>query len=307
MQLNEVRAALKRHIDGGVTQSSVARALGMSAATVSQFLKGSYRGDNEKMGEQVTRYLDLEAMRTAQARKKAFVPTAAANTVLTCAEFAHVNRDIALVYGEPGTGKTAALKHYAASHTGVTYVLLDPSAAKERPVVAGLLRKLLRAKLGQNDPLYLAVADLVEALEGTGHCIILDEAQHLGFKAAEILRRIHDEAEVGLVLCGHTMLYDRMFGAGQSVYAQMYSRIGIQRYIDAGPSIDDVRAFVESMGGDPDARTLAWLTETMGTMPGAYRLIEKCWRLAESTTAHDGKVGLGQAKAAAKHIIGAAL
>jgi DNA transposition AAA+ family ATPase len=278
-KIEQMREALRAHIEAGVTQTVVARQAGASSAAISQFLAGKYPGDNEALAERIRQYLELVEKRRSSVAGPKFVETASARSVLMCSAFAHEYRDIALIYGESGTGKTAALMHYRDSHRSVQYVLLDPESGRPRALVGRLLWAERKRRLGQSEPLGSGVEELVGALAGTDRLIILDEAQHLAFRSMELLRRLHDEAGVGLVLAGHTMLFDRMFGSGASVYAQTFSRVGIRRHLTGDVTPDDVRKIADSMVGKVGPSALKALHQ-VAQQPGAFRAVVKCLRLA---------------------------
>lgn len=45
-------------------------------------------------------------------------------------------------------------------------------------------------------------SDIVDKLKSSGRLIIIDEAEHLPYKSLELVRRIYDKANVGILLVG---------------------------------------------------------------------------------------------------------
>jgi hypothetical protein len=312
MTVDQARDALRAHLARGVKQRYVAKALGMSPATVSLFVAGKYSGDSEAVAGRVEQYLALEARREDGLGSAGFVRTTAAGEVQTALGYAHENCDIALVYGESGTGKTVAAKRYCETHPGVAYVLLDPTSGQVRPFVSKLLWEICRERLGQSEPLMCAVERLVDTLRDSGRLLILDEAQHLAWKAVEVLRRLHDEAGLGIALVGHTMLHSRLFGGGNSIYAQMYSRVGMSRYIAAAPTARDVAELAEATlaasrkggaCGKLEDRAMGYLVG-LSQQPGCLRTVVKCLRLARAAAESPDGVDEVQLRWAGTHLMG---
>ena len=75
--------------------------------------------------------------------------------------------------------------------------------------------------------------------------IIIDEAEHLPYKALELLRRIHDKAGVGVLLVGLPRLIHKIM-EGRGEYQQLYSRIEVYTLLHKlHPS--DTKRIVESV------------------------------------------------------------
>ena len=119
--------ALKQYIEQtGISQSKVATLLGVSTATVSQYLKGTYNGDVEGVDKKVVEMLDRQADK-AKDVKSDFVETATALDIFSVCQMAHAMADINLVIGEAGLGKTVTLKQYAKTVDNVILVEVTPT------------------------------------------------------------------------------------------------------------------------------------------------------------------------------------
>jgi hypothetical protein len=119
-------------------------------------------------------------------------------------------------------GKTAAVKEYAFQNPDVILVEADLG------YTAKVLFSELHRRLGMDGSgmLHDMFMDVVNKLKGSGRLIIIDEAEHLPYRALEMLRRIADFAEIGIVFVGMPRLIGNLRGK-KGEYAQLSSRIGI--------------------------------------------------------------------------------
>lgn len=74
--------------------------------------------------------------------------------------------------------------------------------------------------------------DIIDKLQSSGRLIIIDEAEHLPYKSLELLRRIYDKANVGILLVGMPRLITNLKGKKRQ-YAQLFSRVGIYAKLDS--------------------------------------------------------------------------
>lgn len=104
---DDVRARLaEAAADQGWTHAEIARGCGYSEAAVGQFLGASY-APSSKFLDAIDAFLERSA-----ATGFRFVDTTAANEVIDACELARKRRQLVLVVGDPGLGKTVALTEY---------------------------------------------------------------------------------------------------------------------------------------------------------------------------------------------------
>ena len=207
----------------GVSVSAVARALGVSVSAISQFRKGEYKGDNAKLAKKLISYIEdykeKAENRANRSEDEVFVSFdyKMANFIINEAV---AEREIALIYGSAGTGKTTILKEFAKNHANAILIEVTPHTTP-RVLLEDLCEalkitapKALRAML-KAVAKYLSVSDKI---------ILIDEAEHLPLKALEDLRRIVDFSKTPLVLCGTEILLRNLMGKNKEL-RQLYSRI----------------------------------------------------------------------------------
>lgn len=229
----------------GLSQAKLATMLGVSSATVSQYLGGTYSGDIQSLDKKV-RELVERAKDKARDIKADFVPTTTAKKIMDVCGMAHAMNDINLVIGEAGLGKTMALKQYAKTVENVVLIETDPTFSP-KVLLVELCNKLGIVPTRNNHDNTTAV---IEKLAGSERLLIIDEAELLNYRCLEIIRRIHDKSGVGVILAGMPQLRSNLRGK-RGEYKQLYSRVGFACDIKNRLPDEDVAMLAASaLGGD---------------------------------------------------------
>lgn len=206
--------------DHGLSQAKIATLLGLSSATVSQYLNGSYSGDVDAVDKKVREMIE-RAKDKAQDVKTGFVQTATARNIMEVCSMAHSMKDINLVIGDAGLGKTMAVKEYSNTIENVILIETEPTFSPKVMLVE-LCNKLgITVSRSNHDN----IAGIIDKLTGSDRLLIIDEAELLSYKCLEIIRRIHDKSGVGVVLVGMPRLRANLRGK-RGEYKQLYSRVG---------------------------------------------------------------------------------
>lgn len=273
-----IRDALES--DRDLTQAKIARESGVSATRVSQWLAGSYAGDNEAVEQMLQRWLDTrvarrEVMQTMP-RAPDYVATPSAELVYRTLRFAQYAGDVSVIYGAAGVGKTAALHYFAAQSPSVFVATMTPASAGVVPALEEIALSVdASSAAGGAAKLHRAI---VARLRGTNGLLAIDEAQHLSVPALDQVRAIHDACGVGLALLGNETVFTRMTGGNRAAtYDRLFSRIG-KRVRLGQASAQDARAMADAWGvTDPASRTLL---ADIAAQPGALRTVTKVLRVA---------------------------
>lgn len=224
----------------GASQNKVAKAIGISSATLSYFMKGTYTGDVDAIVAKVKDFIDTESRRESSRTKDVIIQTKTFKTIQKFASLVLTHQICGMLTGDAGCGKTTALKSFTKAHPSVIMIEADHG------YTAKALFDELCASLGLDDrgSLHQKLVRIVSKLQDSGRLIIIDEAEHLPYRALELIRRVHDKAGVGVALCGMPRLEKNVQGDRQH-FAQLNSRISAPCRAKLLED-NDIKAYIES-------------------------------------------------------------
>lgn len=216
----DAKAYMREH---AVSLASLSRQLGQgySQATLSNFLNGHKRGDQERVARALNAWLETQTRAAEVARPEGFVETDVARKILTVIRTAVDSRKIGVVTGSAGMGKTLTAKAAHKMFPGSIYLRVTQSERRNTGLVASLARILnipIRSTISHSHRL------VIEHLSGTNRPLLIDEAHKLHEGALDALRDIHDEAGVPLVLFG-TIKLTQHVNDTEVFFGQFSSRI----------------------------------------------------------------------------------
>lgn len=157
----------------------------------------------------------------------AFCETPTARRVLELVTYCRDYRDMGIVVGNPGVGKTTALRHYADTHEGAYFCTMQSSMASLSAALAHICNAL-----GEYAPTKAAeasqiICNRVRWLDEEA-ILIVDEAQELKDPVINELRSIHDATGLPIVFCGNRDFRSRFNNTRAAAFAQFTSRVGIR-------------------------------------------------------------------------------
>ena len=289
------------------TQKKVATKTGLSTAVISQYINGVYNGNIANVEAALADFISREEDRAKRREvKECFVKTQLAGRMLGLISNTHMDGDIGVIYGPAGMGKSMALREYATTNKGVILIEADPG------YTAKVLLQELCARLGvkKNGNIHELSEECIQALNGTGWVILVDEAELLPYRALEVLRRIHDRSGVAIVLAGMPRLLINLKGS-RGEFAQLYSRVGMALDIDVHKretEVDDFNTILSSLlpkDSGQDYITQPGLAEAfMKHSKGNYRRMFKLARGVVRASAIGGQgISLGLVERYAQMLI----
>jgi len=272
----ELRAIMDRE---NISQTAIAKGVGLSVATVSQWLGHKYKGDTEKVRKAVTKFLrtfqERKERKATNVRTPGFIRTSVAGHITEVAKICHLDGEIGVAVGDAGIGKTTAVKKFAQDEAGVILIEADLG------YIARVLFQVISAELGLEGvgTIHTLFEQAESKLQATGRLIIIDEAEHLPFKALELLRRLHDKAGVGVLLVGMPRLLGNLRGK-RGEFAQLYSRVGVKAMLNClRPT--DTESFVQAYLPAANGIWKVFHDRTKGNARLLEKLIRRSSRLAD--------------------------
>ncbi len=230
---DQVIAAARAYIQReGLSQGELARKMGVSPATLSAFLKGTYEGDWKSMALDLDYRLQQTARMALADSLTDFVETGIAKDVFAAADMVMERGGIALIHGDSGMGKTAALRRVERETQRCVFI----SAATAKARMKGLL-----LDIGERMHRYVRERSTAETFNRTAdglRCfcklLIVDEIhKYCGRdECFDVLRDLYDATNVPQLWSGTTDLiryFDRKIGQGREPLAQIRRRIVVAR------------------------------------------------------------------------------
>jgi DNA transposition AAA+ family ATPase len=243
---SEIAKALREHMaEKSISQGRVAKALGLSTSVISQYLSGNYGGDLAATEAKISQWLEMESQRADRPflESTGIIQTRAMTLITQALFVAARDRDMVVITGPAGAGKTTTLQAYAKANSSSILVEADHGYT----AMALFVELCDHLSLPTKGTLHELLQRVVEKLKDSGRLIIVDEAEHLPYRALELLRRVHDKSHVPLALVGMPRLRKNLQG-DHNHYAQLWSRVGFVKSVDL-LSKQDEDAFVGSRIG----------------------------------------------------------
>lgn len=252
----------------------VSKSINVSAPRLHLWLNNKYTGNVDKINEVVKNFLEREELRERRI-KFGFINTSVAVDVFDIAKTCSIENIIGVCCGPAGLGKTVAVRQYAKENSEV--VLIEADFGYTPKVLFSEIHK----QLGFDGcgTIHTMLLDIVEKLKSSDRLIIVDEAENLPYKALELLRRIYDKANIGILLVGMPRLFNNLKGE-KGQYAQLYSRVGITSLLES-LSEDDMKAIISTVTPLVDSIYPKISTYCGGNTRVLTKLLVRAHRIAE--------------------------
>lgn len=195
-----------------ISIAKLAEHVGVSASVLSEWIKGTYRGDDDRVSRLVDQFLAREDQRDRGARIRGFVPIrVVVECILAAVTQAVTRRSMAVITGEPGSGKTSFARWYGDRHDGAVLITASDADGDAKFIIDALHAALVKTYQQFKRQ---KLREIVAYLQGHKNTIIIvDECQKLTPDALETLRSIHDQSDpagernVPIILFGDETFY----------------------------------------------------------------------------------------------------
>jgi DNA transposition AAA+ family ATPase len=266
-----------------VSQEKLAKTVGISGSALSGFLAGKYKGQSDAVAYKIESALDAQESREAsimKVKEPGIVETGVMKKMCFGLNYARDRRDIIIICGASGIGKTVTLKRWLKENPASISFTASPNIGTKKAVMEETLSALNKNINGRCDRLQRAI---VAALKNTNRPIAIDEAQFLNFDALETLRSIHDATHCPLVLVGNPKIMQKITEQNEGITAQFFSRT-VRFSLDEKISLEDVKAIILQNGMRLDDECLEEFHKIASSKGGAFRTMVKVftfvWSLA---------------------------
>jgi len=224
----------------GKTQIQIARETGFSGAVISQFISGTYEGDNDKIADSLEKYLVIATERLESSDNTIFYPELRnTKTSLFAVKYAHKNCDVVLLSGDAGAGKTTALRYYTQNNTGVIFITASTCTSSTSAILKEIASAIGKKATGNKSQIEKT---LISVLSNSNRLIIIDEADQLTFNAIQAVRNLNDKAHVGILLSGNNRIYNQMvMGARCTEFDQVRTRIFVRPKVSNSYTVEEMQ------------------------------------------------------------------
>jgi DNA transposition AAA+ family ATPase len=190
-----------------LSQSKIAKSIGMSDATISQWLGESYLGNVdllERKLKDALLALIIEAKLPRQPDEEIFptyITTRTAGALMTCKKLKRVG----VIIGPSGLGRTMGIKTYLESDILAVNVTINP--ASDPGTKSGMIDAFWAAKnfstLGYNRKKHVSRSKFIcDHFRDQNRLVIIDNAQHLKPGGTDWLAGFHEDTGCPLALVG---------------------------------------------------------------------------------------------------------
>jgi len=255
--------------------NGIARSMGVSEATISQWMNNKYTGNNSRIEKKVRAYLSRYHERSIRPEKNLqFVDTRVSKKIFEIARVCHLENELGIVVGDSGIGKTRAANEYALQNEDVIMIESDLTFTA-KVLVSEIARKVGLSGIGG---LHAIFEEVVEKLKDSNRLIIVDEAEHQPIRSIDILRRIGDRTGCGILLVGLPQLLHRLRGL-RGDYQYIYNRIGIGAILKPATE-KDIELLVKNEIPEADGICKTFSEKADGSIRVLEKLLYRSRRMA---------------------------
>jgi DNA transposition AAA+ family ATPase len=241
----------------GWNLARLAKITGVSTTTLYRLFRGEYSADAGKSAERL-----IQARETYEdsAENPDFIETSLAKRLFLIFDKTRALKNVSIVWGKMGIGKTSCITEYARRNTGRTAVVRFPAGA----TFAHFVHEIGRAVGVARDQATPQLRERINHILGMGQRLLIVDELHQAFlttrtdtavRCCEFLREVSDVSQCGLVLVGTELLEESIFrGPHKDSLRQLVDRGTMQVSLPPLATQKDLRLFMAAYGLDlPDA------------------------------------------------------
>jgi hypothetical protein len=174
----------------------VAELVGLPESTLSEVVKGTYKGDVQKCLSLVDQFLADERLRRGRFDDRSFATTSLTRQIYGVIANGVKNNSMPVIIGSPGSGKSIHARAFAADREGVVLIHIDEANGDARGVTELLCTAIQPLRSMIERPHRRRVASIRAYLaKHRQTVVVVDEAQKLTRDGLEMLRDLHDTSD----------------------------------------------------------------------------------------------------------------
>lgn len=234
----------------GNSQASLARRIGISQASLSQWMKKNYRGDMQAMANRIAKFFASKdfGMHTTEliVRPPEFYRTYTSELIWADLRYVHLSASIGLIIGDAGVGKTTTAKEYAKQYPNVWIVEASPATSTVLPLLREIGKTLDLDSAGSTKAKQESF--ILDKLRDTQGLLIIDQAHYLETAALQQLAALRDKSMdnrygygIGICMMGNAQVRQN---ASRGL-AQLWSRIA-KRLMLTNAHDEDIKRTAEA-------------------------------------------------------------
>lgn len=257
------------------SQAKTAKMLGISQATFSKWLNGTYL-NAENIDSRVLEFVEKKKKREESRNNGVanFADTCMSLEIIDTLDYFRTQRCIGCIFGDAGIGKTKAITEWSKYKTDVILITARPAFSGSKSFAKLLARQLKSKVSGACDDIY---TDIINKLKGTDKMIVIDEAQHLKLNTIEDIRSLNDDPETRttIVFVGNLLVYKKLKGSQEAEFAQLFSRTIItnNKLVTERFELEDIKK-VFNVEDDEANEVLLKISKTKYGLRGAVNVYE---------------------------------
>lgn len=240
-QKEEIRFSLQAFIDSreDLSQTKIAKAMDVSAATVSHLLQGAWQHLSEQMLNRFSAFL-----RTKTGRWPVLTTYNLTAVRNLCEDTRELGRMVCIC-APTGLGKSESLQTYARNEE--TFYLLVKGTMGKRHFLDALAKAMYITVSGDTHQMMSSIVGHLQTMGAP--LLILDDVSKLSDKVLLLIQDLYDyvAGHTGIVLAGVPQLRTRILNgaaAERLSFAEFHSRIGYWLKLNR-PTIGEVKGFCE--------------------------------------------------------------
>lgn len=220
--LNRVNEEMRSR---NLSQGKMAERIGISKGTFSQIISGNYQANPQKIFDTIESYLEVKEEAKLKYTEIKYADTSISSEIYSIIRICQVKGGLAVACGDAGIGKTKAARKFLNDNpTNSVLITVHPCNSAIKPLLENIADKIGASNERTIDKLWCSIANKLS----DGMVLIFDEAQHLSYKAIEVLRSFSDyfadqDETLGICFIGNTDTVSRL-GSKRAEFAQIANR-----------------------------------------------------------------------------------